>query len=108
MPFHRTNSADPIRRVPLSGVSFGDVIPFDLDFVSPVAVSSVRLACSSAWLEVTLDGGTTWTALGTDPRSGVDLGSMLEGERKTINLRLVAPTTGNYRTENLVLKMGLG
>lgn len=97
MPLKRTNSTDPVRRVPITNAVQGSSYRFQLDYEAEKALSSVKLACKPAWIEVSLDGGSSWTPLGTDPRTGVEIGPMTQGERKTLDFRVNVPSTPAMR-----------
>lgn len=100
----------PLRRLALDWVRVGEPYTVDLELVADGAAAPVAmLACSQAgWLEVSDDDGATWTALGTDPTAGVELGPLAADERKAITLRLTIPPATSVRTQIVKLKLGTG
>jgi hypothetical protein len=99
-----------LRRLALDWVRVGEAYTVDLEVVADgAAASSAVLACSVAdWLEVSDDDGVTWTAVGTDPATGVELGPLADGERKAITLRLTIPLGTDVRTKIVELWLGTG
>jgi len=81
---------------------------FDIDVVSTGAVAGGRLAATAAnRVEVSDDGGATWTPLGTDITTGFDLGAFTPGQRKRLNARVTIPT-GPAREEGVGFETGEG
>jgi len=59
-------------------------------------------------LQVSTNGGSSWTPLGTDVTAGVDLGAFTAGQRKAITLRVYIPAGTSARLEELELILGEG
>lgn len=81
-----------------------------LDLYAPEAHPGPTLSASQAdWVECSLNGGTTWTTLGTSPPSGLAVGAMSAGQRKALLFRVTVPVAiPPVRDRSVVLMVGGG
>lgn len=96
-----------IRRVPIDHYLSGTRRSVTLELYAEAAQDTVRLAASAVgWLDVSLNGGSSWTTLGTDVESGLDVGPLTAGER--LSILVAAHHSGPFRQRRIVLLIGLG
>lgn len=96
-----------LRRVLVDHLAPGESRNRAVEVVAAADLDEVRLAASApGWIAVSTDDGMTFWPLGTDVRSGLDIGPMAAGERRQLSLKIHAPE--EFRQRRIVLLIGEG
>jgi hypothetical protein len=96
------------RYVALDFMRIGVSRYIDVDVVATVAHATGLLACTAAdRVEVSDDGGSSYTPLGVDVTNGFALGTFTPGQRKALKLKVTIPV-GPSREEQIGLELGEG
>lgn len=99
--------ARELRRPIVDGLRAGVPVELDLIAVADADHAEAKLAAGVAdWLEVTVDGGSSWHALPEDPSAGFDLGPLTSGDIAPFTLRITPPV--GSRRHLLELPLGVG
>jgi Concanavalin A-like lectin/glucanases superfamily len=101
------NGLAEIRRVPVDHYLAGTRRYVSLELLAEEDHATVPLAAEAAgWLEVSLNGGASWTPLGTDPETGLEVGPMSAGDR--LQVLVAVNTTVPFRQRRIPILIGLG
>lgn len=99
----------PVQERLVPGYVLGTARQFQLDLVAAADhPGPVLYADVAGWVEVSLDGGNVWTPVGTTPATGVNLGAVTAGSRRTLDLRVNAAAGPTLRRQVVGLALGLG
>lgn len=103
------NGTRPLSEWLVPGHVAGQPQEVAFDLVATADHSGTVLFTSEAgWLEVTLDGGSSWVPVGADLATGVTLPAVAAGSRTLLRLRITGPTGLVRRRVPLALSLGLG
>lgn len=101
------NSHVELRRLVVDAAMPGEAVTIDVDMVASAAHAEARMAASeSGWIWISTDNGASYAALGTDVRTGLDLGPQTAGQRTRLRIK-VAPTVP-FRQRRIQLYLGEG
>jgi len=101
------NALVEARRFGVDFIGVGESRVIDAELVADADAPEVRLAATAAgWIAISTDNGTTYHALGTDVRAGLDVGPMVRGERKAVKIKVAPPAPFRQRRIGLLIGGG--